>query len=803
MVWKECFLHCYYNICLQGKRSYDHSAGNRQERKSLRLNLAIPESNLVSTERRSNHLLTRGEQHKASSGDLSATTPKAKLLNNSDAQSEATVSHRKRKRHHTGPNHQKRLKRSSVESRTVSVTRIDTPIYENVSTGLFLSPTRDRPALSPVLSSPEPKTVESHARNGLNKTSVSRSVSPATNGTPPKSKQRRFRVSLSLPDEIEKSVSAKSVVTTGTTFPPSWDNVGSPMSSERSPSMDKDSSFASPKPPLPPPPQVERPPEAEKPHVAFLASPLPTTSKKQLEVGHSKKVAHSPSPKHTGSTERTDDPKNTPVTKAAASPRTNRPCSQSMVVSKGVDVARKPAMSPVGVTTTTECSQPVPAAKVTGSSVNSGTDRRAGVTEPATSSPKRPVAASPFVLELASANSSGGEEEELPRGQVRAKSSAVDKCSPTCASTQEQPYLATSSQLDVGVTGKPRSAAVATNPVVISSIKVPATEERPKNPLSLTEKHPPASPPPPASPAVPSGRQGPQEQDETFIQYPSAGELAVDAETDQTAAARVTTGCGSQAATGTEGAAGQVSLEMAEEINSKPSAGKDNTLRSPSDFEPPSKSGGKATTPLEPNSIETAQQPKARPCALTKEQAASSSVVPPTTTNTRTCDSTARAPPTTNTSTAAPTSVITTTPPPRSLHLQRHSPDSSNKQLGKSERKEEAESGGPGPGRSRKHSAPTVTAASTTQQALVESKDCLQRDKSEIVSSLTQKTPTVSSQVQKSPVVSAVSTLVQKISTVSSPVTQRSVAVSTVLTQTQKTPGVLAASKAPGVANVS
>ena len=208
---------------------------------------------------------------------------KAKLRDESGE----NIARRKRRRHVAPGVHHKRLKRSSVESRTVSVTRIDTPIYENGS-GNFFSPSGspERSTLSPVFSPPElDSTAEENLLSDDYKEScLSRSVSPVAVRSP---KQRQLRVSLSLPDEAEKRLQNKDPQSSGSGAP-SWENICSP---ERSPS-DADC-FSS---PIPVPSEAKKH-KLEEQHAPFVASPLPSTAKKQLNLSPPKNLPQDQSKK--------------------------------------------------------------------------------------------------------------------------------------------------------------------------------------------------------------------------------------------------------------------------------------------------------------------------------------------------------------------------------------------------------------------------------------------------------------------------------------------------------------------------
>lgn len=250
----------------------------QERRKSLRLHTEI--STLVTTERKTPEVSNCSSDNKSPSkaSKIKAQSPSDNSIGDLEIVSKS-LPNRKRKKHHSS-SHQKRLKRSSVESHTVSVTRIDTPIYEDslanffspLSSGddaTFMSPSKD---LSPVLS---PTVVEPSATE---KDEKPQNFSDSK--TPTKVKQRSFRVSLSLPDNVEKkppNETDSSCMKTPTLSVQSWGEIVSSVSPKSiSPSTEgKDLSLAS-----APQSRVKE----EQKHVPFLASPLPIiSSKKQLE----------------------------------------------------------------------------------------------------------------------------------------------------------------------------------------------------------------------------------------------------------------------------------------------------------------------------------------------------------------------------------------------------------------------------------------------------------------------------------------------------------------------------------------
>lgn len=162
---------------------------------------------------------------------------------------------RKRKRYHLNLS-QKRLKRSSVESHTVSVTRIDTPIYANVP----FSPT------SPSLNTIEESKPDSSSSNPSDVTKkgevVEQKDCPESGGD--SFKQRSFRVSLSLPEEVE----TKPLPDKGNTNIVPTDGI---LPSQKSASADKDTEITE---------TIQRPNslpvEKDSSLMRYLTSPSPT-----------------------------------------------------------------------------------------------------------------------------------------------------------------------------------------------------------------------------------------------------------------------------------------------------------------------------------------------------------------------------------------------------------------------------------------------------------------------------------------------------------------------------------------------
>ena len=273
-------------MSLQYRKRYYGSSEER--RKSLRFTtLQAPEvSGLVTSERRS-HLLTHESEEVKEDPHLKAQA----LAHDSDT----TEGSRKRKKHHSSSSHdQKKMKRASVESRTVSVTRISTPIYEDIGSAKIFSTfsqEMDQEAntmkdLSPVFS-PFGSRKSSFTEDPKVVASNSRSVSPISE----KLTKRRFPVSLNLPDEVGKRPpSIKSPLSCGSGT--SWDDIVasvSPKSSKRSPSYEKETCS---------PGSVR---QLKEQHIPFLASPLPTTPKEQHESDSYKQAVQSRTPTPKGS----------------------------------------------------------------------------------------------------------------------------------------------------------------------------------------------------------------------------------------------------------------------------------------------------------------------------------------------------------------------------------------------------------------------------------------------------------------------------------------------------------------------
>lgn len=573
-----------------------------------------------------------------------------------------SASYRKRKKHHAAAAFQKRLKRSSVESQTVSITRIDTPIYENGSVNFFSPVSPDSAkisTLSPVFSPPEPIAEENHASDSA---SLSRSVSPAIK-SPVKVKQRQFRVSLSLPDKVEKRPRDKNPNSSGSTVP-IWDDICSP---ERSPSVERDSCFASPKSPLS---------EAKKPKVEhappFVASPLPTTSKKQLGLNQAKRQSLIDQAKRqlemieakqaakisSLDMARTDKPTGTiissPILKDGNRAKLDKVHSHADVLRK--TISKSPPATLDTVVTTKSC-QPVP----TKCSVNSGIDIRpkSPVSKTASTSPT-----SDFVVLPASSRKVAVDKQM--KSAVSCELSDTNLATNTTCS-----YL---SNIDVGVTGKPvqsKSSAATTNPVVIDSIKL--QERHIKKEIVAPTTLECSKPSQPAKKA--------QSNNEKPSAVKASQELITGVKTSATAATKViSTDNGNQSPT--VAPVVQPSLQIGGEITRSP-------VETTNEASKKASSKVCNNTPLALSSTESPAQPtKPRPSVLIAEE--KHRIIPANKSSTP------------GSSTAAPTPVITNTPP---LRLQKESPE---KLAGKIDRNSTTDPSR-GQARARKLSVPTLS----------------------------------------------------------------------------------------------
>lgn len=485
---------------LQGKKSHDSTVARKERRKSLRLNIPASElPSLATTDRRSSRSMTQsGSETKPTSSDSTTSEVKAQSpFSNTTAKSEVppeSPSHRKRKKYHI-TSHQKKMKRSSVESRTVSVTRIDTPIYED---NLFSSLSPVKSLLSPVVSPTQPEsciTLSHDTQEELNSAEeASIFVSPTGDSNPMKTKQRRFRVSLSLPEDIEKkspkkssSISLTSPISSSSPIP-SWDAIVSPKRSERAPSSEKESCCVSPKSAQLESAQLEtKKPKLEQEHVPFSASPLPTTSKKQLDINLAVKVTPpSTLSMDTGINEKSSESEATLIsleTKAISQPESD---------AVDMDSAREPTLSKsspnyliVDAAVSTNPSQSVSA---TNHSLNSEVDTGA-LSKSSTDSITEDVgvtmsSSSATSIENKMDTDDSGPSTDSPTKLSTSSPAPISVSTTTATSaatiaaafTESSEYLLCS-KMDVGVTGKPaESKLAATNPVLIGSSKVPHSQ---------------------------------------------------------------------------------------------------------------------------------------------------------------------------------------------------------------------------------------------------------------------------------------------------------------------------------------
>ena len=201
----------------------------------------------------------------------------------------------KRKRHHYhgslpgsggGGGHVKKQKRSSVESRTVSVTRVSVPVYDS-SSAEEMDTSRDS------------SVCETSTSSGHGLSSIKEEESIAHESRP-----RSLRVSLSIPDEVEpgtpfdkiKKVHHQRVTSVETKELPSWENFeNSNLLHRMSSPKQRPQSLATEKSDVPLPknntpvkaaPEVVATTSSKNVPSAFLASPLPISS--------SPKISHPP-----------------------------------------------------------------------------------------------------------------------------------------------------------------------------------------------------------------------------------------------------------------------------------------------------------------------------------------------------------------------------------------------------------------------------------------------------------------------------------------------------------------------------
>ncbi len=225
---------------------------------------------MVTVERKTRSI-THANEVKEASPARTPITPDARSPSNDSPELATTesMSGRKRKKHTNL--FQKRAKRSSVESRTVSVTRIDTPIYADSSTSNLFLPLVEEPTTpsskepSPISSFSEPENKDVFVETDLTKES------------PTKLKQRRFCVSLNLPDDTDKTNENSSVIDRT----PSWDLLTSLISPKKA-SVDKNKSITNES--SKEQHNKDGAKEHDHVHAPFLASPLPNVSLGQLGV---------------------------------------------------------------------------------------------------------------------------------------------------------------------------------------------------------------------------------------------------------------------------------------------------------------------------------------------------------------------------------------------------------------------------------------------------------------------------------------------------------------------------------------
>lgn len=445
-----------------------------ERRKSLRLHTQTPErSGLVTPERKSHAFAHESDEGK---DDVQL---EAQNLMGSPSRTDISPN-RKRKKHHIQAR-QKKLKRSSVESRTVSVTRIDTPIYEdNFSSALDISSESDSfhkersAVLSP--SDSEPGIMDTNRIDGV-----------STPHKPSKEKHRKFRVSLSLPDEVEvRPPGIKS---------PLCDNliskIASPKSSKSSPSFESDSCFTSSS-------SVQGGGVGQQQHAAaFIASPLPHTTKKQFGSDTTRLQA---------------TPTKSPGAKDSrvpALPDTHL-VSTNVVVSKAVDCSPSmstsySAMVDESVSATTESilaavtevvtnnSSDLMDVGVTGNPIALASSLSVAGCSPLLESDNMHVVIASEIVPLEGTDplvidSSADLEDTSPlviassadledtNPLVIASSANLEDTNPSssaeCITTS---HVIVTSSMDVGVTGSstPAQSSIKTNPVVISTIEVP------------------------------------------------------------------------------------------------------------------------------------------------------------------------------------------------------------------------------------------------------------------------------------------------------------------------------------------
>ncbi len=492
----------------------------QDRRKSLRLHTPTPElSPLVTIERKNRSSAAHSSpETKDTSADF--TQPKKNVpTSDSDAIAAKSPMSRKRKRHHSLAN-AKRMKRSSVESHTVSVTRINTPIYEEASVINFFSfspESDDYPPSKVMLSSAASSSPEKH-NSPIEEPSASKEFpsdvdtipeTPLIAETAPKLKKREFRVSLSLnPEAIEKGVSGKSRLKSPLLFGavPSWDDIISPKSSEKSPSIASSPGSVLQK-------TAETVKETE--HMPFLASPLPSTSK---NISQAKKVADVETSDTKQKSESISPPPSVDIAKSCT-------VDESSPVEKFVSTT---LASPVNVGEMKLLASPIqtdvpPERDETASPKpdSPAIPVDIGIPEPESASPPTPMdVASPDALTtsvfstlthpsaitetivVTSSTLMGGDvsETKKPLSPVcstsesdvdgrSANSQPSTTATTTIGATDSSSYSTLSCEMDVGVTGKAktRPSTLTTNPVAISSsLKISQPTSTQPTPKSIT-----------------------------------------------------------------------------------------------------------------------------------------------------------------------------------------------------------------------------------------------------------------------------------------------------------------------------
>lgn len=434
-------------------------------RKSLRRHTHSPEvSGLVTSERKS-HLLTHERGEGSDDGNVLRVRPHT--LATDSSLSDASVG-RKRKRHHAGTP-QKKLKTSSVESRTVSVTRISTPIYEDGSVNLLssLGPENDSSTAQKDLS-PEPKEGSESAMD-------SPSVSPAKDKRV-RGRQRKFRVSLTLPDDSGKrGLGTPDIKSPLLNSSSSCERPSGLAHNKRSPSFESDLCFTSPV-------------SAQNSNtMPFLASSLPAVSTKQVETDSSTVQTKAPvKANHVSEHPQVLKPSvsspvsvNVPVSKSLNQQTMFDGHSAEMRANVSTSFIGTVDTHPGNVTSTEDITSSNFSSDVTGMNTVSGgpvslapvviasLDSVASVV--VTSSDPTPLASSQ--VELGGSKNHSGRDPSSNLAALTSSGSVMNVGGKTN-------NLSASLNLDVGVTGKSVDASLSnpTNPVPISSIEVPTHE---------------------------------------------------------------------------------------------------------------------------------------------------------------------------------------------------------------------------------------------------------------------------------------------------------------------------------------